>query len=164
MTVIDPRQVASSQPFTARTSSERLPSRIWINEHLTYTHGMGFVWAQSTRSARKDCRNSLSKISSGATTTIQVKSPQIYYGEKTDRIVSLRPWKRNSTTHRAMRTFIPSTAEVVAFRFRPSGEAIVQFPFQGTKIILSSAITPESRLMFERSIPTRDQGRSFSGV
>jgi len=55
----------------------------------------------------------------------------------------------------AMRTFIPSTAEVVAFRFRPSGGSYCSVPFQGTKIILSSAITPESRLMFERSIPGR---------
>ncbi|MGH9961283.1 MAG: UPF0182 family protein, partial [Pyrinomonadaceae bacterium] len=66
-------------------SSDRLPSRIWINEHLTYTHGYGLCLGPVNQISPEGLPQFFIKdIPPVATTNVQVKRPQIYYGEKTD--------------------------------------------------------------------------------
>jgi uncharacterized membrane protein (UPF0182 family) len=91
-----------------------------------------------------------------ATTSIQVKRPQIYYGEKTDSYCFVKTLEKEFD--------YPSGDENVYTEYSGSGGIPVQgfwrkllfsFRFKEPKIILSTAITPDSRLMFERSIPGR---------
>jgi uncharacterized protein len=138
-------------------SSERLPSRIWINEHLTYTHGYGLCLGPVNQISKEGLPEFFVKdIPPGATTTIQVKSPQIYYGEKTDSYCFVKTLEKEFD--------YPSGDENVYTEYSGTGGIPVQslwrkllfsFRFKEPKIILSSAITSKSRLMFERSIPGR---------
>ena len=138
-------------------SSERLPSRIWINEHLTYTHGYGLCLGPVNQISKEGLPEFFVKdIPPVATTSIQVKRPQIYYGEKTDSYCFVKTLEKEFD--------YPSGDENVYTEYNGSGGIPVQgfwrkllfsFRFKEPKIILSSAITPESRLMFERSIPGR---------
>ena len=138
-------------------SSERLPSRIWINEHLTYTHGYGLCLGPVNQISKEGLPEFFVKdIPPVATTSIQVKRPQIYYGEKTDSYCFVKTLEKEFD--------YPSGDENVYTEYSGSGGIPVQgfwrkllfsFRFKEPKIILSSAITPESRLMFERSIPGR---------
>ena len=138
-------------------SSERLPSRIWINEHLTYTHGYGLCLGPVNQISKEGLPEFLVKdIPPVATTSIQVKRPQIYYGEKTDSYCFVKTLEKEFD--------YPSGDENVYTEYTGSGGIPVQgfwrkllfsFRFKEPKIILSSAITPQSRLMFDRSIPDR---------
>ena len=65
-------------------SSEKLPSRIWINEHLTYTHGFGLCMGPVNQTSKEGLPEFMIKdIPPAASTNIKVKRPQIYFGEKT---------------------------------------------------------------------------------
>ena len=138
-------------------SSERLPSRIWINEHLTYTHGYGLCLGPVNQISKEGLPELFVKdIPPAATTSIQVTKPQIYYGEKTDSYCFVKTREKEFD--------YPSGDENVYTEYSGSGGIPVQsfwrkllfsFKFKEPKIILSTAITPESRLMFARSIPGR---------
>lgn len=138
-------------------SSERLPSRTWINEHLTYTHGYGLCLGPVNQISKEGLPEFLVKdIPPVATSSIQVKRPQIYYGEKTNSYCFVKTREKEFD--------YPSGDENVYTEYSGSGGIPVQglwrkllfsFRFREPKIVLSAAITPESRLMFERSIPGR---------
>ncbi|MSO23475.1 MAG: UPF0182 family protein, partial [Acidobacteria bacterium] len=138
-------------------SSERLPSRIWINEHLTYTHGYGLCLGPVNQISKEGLPEFFVKdIPPVATTSIQVKHPQIYYGEKTDSYCFVKTLEKEFD--------YPSGDENVYTKYSGSGGIPVQgfwrkllfsFRFKEPKIILSTGIRPESRLMFDRSIPGR---------
>ena len=65
-------------------SSEKLPSRIWINEHLTYTHGFGLCLGPVNQTSKEGLPELMIKdIPPAASTNIKVNRPQIYFGEKT---------------------------------------------------------------------------------
>ncbi len=66
-------------------SSSKLPSRIWINEHLTYTHGYGLCLGPVNQISREGLPELMIKdIPPTASENIKVTRPQIYYGEITD--------------------------------------------------------------------------------
>ena len=69
--------------LSARELSHRqLPSRIWINEHLVYTHGYGVVFGPVNRVTREGLPEFFIKdippVSDGP---IRITRPEIYYGE-----------------------------------------------------------------------------------
>jgi uncharacterized membrane protein (UPF0182 family) len=138
-------------------SSDRLPSRIWINEHLTYTHGYGLCLGPVNQISQEGLPEFFIKdIPPAAATNVQVKQPQIYYGEKTDSYCFVKT--------KAKEFDYPSGDENVYTDYSGQGGIPVQgflrklllgFKFKELKILLSSDITPESRVMFERSIPGR---------
>ncbi|MCI0723234.1 MAG: UPF0182 family protein [Acidobacteria bacterium] len=138
-------------------SSERLPSRIWINEHLTYTHGYGLCLGPVNQISKEGLPEFFVKdIPPAAATSLRVAQPQIYYGEKTDSYCFVKTGEKEFD--------YPSGDENVYTEYSGSGgipvrsfwrKLLFSFKFKEPKIILSSAITPESRLMFARSIPGR---------
>ena len=59
-----------------------LPSRIWINEHLTYTHGYGLTLGPVNRISPEGLPEFFIKdIPPQASTNLKVTRPEIYYGE-----------------------------------------------------------------------------------
>jgi uncharacterized membrane protein (UPF0182 family) len=140
-------------------SSERLPSRIWINEHLTYTHGYGLCLGPVNQISQEGLPQFFIKdIPPAATTAVQVKQPQIYYGERTDSYCFVKT--------KAKEFDYPSGDQNVYTVYSGRGGIPVQgflrklllsFRFKELKILLSSDITSESRVMFSRSIPGRVQ-------
>ena len=61
---------------------KNLPSRIWINEHLTYTHGYGVAMGPVNRiSAEGLPEFFIHNIPPVSTINLKVTRPEIYYGE-----------------------------------------------------------------------------------
>ena len=61
---------------------ESLPSRIWINEHLTYTHGYGLCMGPVNRISKEGLPEFFVKdIPPASSTEIIVTRPEIYFGE-----------------------------------------------------------------------------------
>ncbi len=138
-------------------SSERLPSRIWINEHLTYTHGYGLCLGPVNQITPEGLPQFMIKdIPPAATTNIKVTRPQIYFGELTNSYCFVKT--------RAKEFDYPSGDENVYTEYTGSGgipvrhllrKLLFSFRFKEPKIILASDIHGESHLLFDRAIATR---------
>ena len=138
-------------------SSEKLPSRIWINEHLTYTHGFGLCMGPVNQTSKEGLPEFMIKdIPPAASTNIRVKRPQIYFGEKTQSYCFVNT--------QAKEFDYPSGDENVYTTYNGSGgipvygfwrKLLLSFHFKEPKIFLSTDIHPESRLLYIRSVSER---------
>jgi len=139
-------------------SYAHLPSRIWINEHLTYTHGYGVVVGPVNRISPEGLPEFFVKdIPPHATAGFRaITRPEIYYGEISNPYVFVRTRSQeldypsgdqNVYSTYAGRGGVPvsSWLRKVAFAIR----------FGEPKILLSNDLTPESRIMIYRRIQER---------
>ncbi|MDD5232803.1 MAG: UPF0182 family protein, partial [Syntrophales bacterium] len=68
-----------------------LPSRTWINEHLTYTHGYGAIMSPVNRISREGLPEFFIKdIPPVSQADIRITRPEIYYGENSNDYVFVR--------------------------------------------------------------------------
>jgi uncharacterized membrane protein (UPF0182 family) len=138
-------------------SHQHLPSRIWINEHLTYTHGHGVVFGpvnQVTSGGQPEFF--IKDIPPVSTASIKITRPEIYFGELANEYV-----------------FVKTTAQELDYA---SGEKNVYTTYEGrggvpigslwrkllfsahhatVRILLSQDITNESRILYHRKIHER---------
>jgi uncharacterized protein len=138
-------------------SYENLPSRIWINEHLTYTHGYGVTLGPVSRISKEGLPEFFIKdIPPISTTSITVTRPEIYYGEAPNDYVFTRT--------RALEFDYPAGSENVYTTYEGKGGVPVSSFFRklvfaayfgSLKIILSNDITQDSRIMYFRHILER---------
>jgi uncharacterized membrane protein (UPF0182 family) len=138
-------------------SYRNLPSRIWINERLTYTHGHGVVLGPVNRITPEGLPEFWIKdIPPVASGPIKVTRPEIYYGEIANDYVFVKTraqeldypaGDKNTYTTYAGRGGVPieSFLRKVLFAVR----------FGDIKIILSNDIIGESRVMYHRQIEER---------
>lgn len=138
-------------------SSESLPSRIWINEHLTYTHGYGICQGPVNQFTQEGLPTFMIKdIPPVSTTDIKVTRPEIYFGELSHSYCFVK-------TH-AKEFDYPSGDENVFTDYQGEGgipvsgflrKLLFGLYFKEPKIILSSDIHAGSRLMYDRAVATR---------
>ncbi len=138
-------------------SSDSLPSRNWINEHLTYTHGYGICQGPVNQFTQEGLPTFMIKdIPPVSVTDIQVTRPEIYYGELSHSYCFVK-------TH-AKEFDYPSGEENVFTDYEGDGgipvggllrKLLFGLYFKEPKIVLSSDIHSESRLMFDRAVATR---------
>jgi uncharacterized membrane protein (UPF0182 family) len=138
-------------------SYKNLPSRIWINEHFTYTHGYGVAMGPVNRiSAEGLPEFFLQDIPPASTIDLKVTRPEIYYGEIPNDYVFVRT--------KAEEFDYPSGEKnVPAIYTGRGGVTELSFPrklifatyFGSLKILLSNDITPESRILYHRHIRDR---------
>ena len=138
-------------------SSESLPSRIWINEHLTYTHGYGICQGPVNQFTQEGLPTFMIKdIPPASTTDIKVTRPEIYYGELSHSYCFVK-------TH-AKEFDYPAGDENVFTDYQGAGgipvdgfmrKLLFGLYFKEPKIILSSDIHAGSRLMYDRAVSTR---------
>ncbi len=138
-------------------SYKNLPSRIWINEHLAYTHGYGVTLGPVNRVSQEGLPEFFIKnIPPVSSTSIVVKRPEIYYGELPNDYVFVKTkakefdYPSGDTNEYAtytgeggipVKTFLHKAAFAASF---------------GTpKILLSNDLTSESRIMINRNIQER---------
>jgi uncharacterized membrane protein (UPF0182 family) len=139
-----------------------LPTRTFVNEHLTYTHGMGVALGPSNQVTAEGLPVLLVKDlpPSSSVPTIQVKQPQIYFGELSNDYV-LAPTQQKEFDY-------PSgegDAAVYSTYDGGSGVAIgsfwrrllFAFRFGALNIVLTDQITPETRILFHRDVLDRAQ-------
>ena len=129
-------------------------SQSWVNKHLTYTHGYGFVLSPANETASKGLPALfVSNLPPVTSTDLKITRPEIYYGELGNEFVVVRTDNAEFDyplgDAGAKATYngdggipIGSKARQLAFAFR----------FNSMKILFSSSFTAESRIMFRRTI------------
>ncbi len=134
-----------------------LPTRTFINERLTFTHGMGVTLSPVNEATTEGLPvlfiQDLPPVSS---VNLRVTRPQIYYGELGDH------WIVTGTTQREFD--YPQGEENVFTQYEGTGgvpagsllrRALFASRFGSMKLLLTDAIQPESRFMFRRNIVDR---------
>jgi hypothetical protein len=134
-----------------------LPTRTFINEHLTFTHGMGLTLGPVNQVTVEGLPvlfvRDLPPVS---TVSLQVTRPQIYYGELTQPFV-ITGTRQPEFDHPSGETNVYAAYEGtggvrVGGLFRRLMFAV---RFGSLKILLSQDITAESRILYHRSIVER---------
>ena len=136
-----------------------LPSKGWINEHLIYTHGYGLtlgVVNQVTPEGLPDLL--IQDIPPVSKSNLKVSQPEIYFGEIENDYIIVNTRQKEFN--------YPSGEQNVFASYQGKGgipmggglkKAMWSLRFGAMKILLSSDITPQSRILFDRSIQTRVQ-------
>jgi hypothetical protein len=138
-------------------SYEDLPGKSWINERLVYTHGIGLAMGSVSGITREGLPEFIMKdIPPTSTQDISVKKPEIYFGEKANEYVIVNTKVKEFS--------YPTTTGNVYTHYEGSGGIkLSSFPlrflfalkFGSLKIVLSSDITSNSRILYYRNILER---------
>jgi uncharacterized membrane protein (UPF0182 family) len=142
-------------------SYKNLPSRIWINERLTYTHGYGVVLGPVNRITPEGLPEFWIKdIPPASSGSIKVTRPEIYYGEIANDVGGDYVFVKT----RAQELDYPAGDKNVYTTYGGTGGVPIQSVFRkllfalrfgDIKILLSNDIIGESRVMYHRQIEER---------
>ncbi len=142
-------------------SYRNLPSRIWINERLTYTHGYGVVLGPVNRITPEGLPEFWIKdIPPASSGPITVTRPEIYYGEIANDVGGDYVFVKT----RAQELDYPAGDKNVYTNYAGDGGVPVQtflrkllfaLRFRDIKILLSNDIIAESRVIYHRQIEER---------
>ncbi|HEX9564907.1 MAG TPA: UPF0182 family protein [Gemmatimonadaceae bacterium] len=133
-----------------------LPTRSFINDHLTFTHGMGLTLAPVNQVTAEGLPVLFVKdLPPVSTVGLSVTRPQVYYGELTNAFAIVRT-KLPEFDH-------PSGDENITAYYEGSGgvpltfwnRALLAWHFASLKMLLSGDITTESRILYRRHIVDR---------
>ncbi len=149
-TLLAPRELDLNQLGDARNR--------WINRALTFTHGYGLVLAEANRISEAGLPELIIRDApiEVRTKSLQVKRPEIYYGETMSETVFVR-------TAQPEFNYPSGSSEVnTAYQGRggfPVGSMAVRtlaaISEGDANIVLSSAISPDSRMMIRRRVLER---------
>ncbi|MFQ5847739.1 MAG: UPF0182 family protein [Candidatus Methylomirabilales bacterium] len=138
-------------------SSDHLPSRIWINEHLTFTHGYGMVLGPVNRVSPEGLPVLYIKnIPPVSGVSLTITRPEIYYGELGNEYVFVNT--------RSKELDYPAGDKNVYSTYQGNGgipitgflrKALFAARFGTIRILFSQDVVPGSRLMFYRRIGER---------
>ena len=138
-------------------NSESLPKRTFINQHLTFTHGMGLTLAPVNEVTSEGLPVLYIKnLPPVSTVSVKVTRPQIYFGEKTTDHVFVG-------TRRPEFDY-PSGDANVYTRYRGTGgvhvggvfrRALLALQFGAINILLSQDIQTDSRVLYHRQVVDR---------
>jgi uncharacterized membrane protein (UPF0182 family) len=135
-----------------------LPSRNWINERLIFTHGNGFAMGPVSRISKEGLPEFTVKDIPPVSQApeIRITRPEIYYGELSNDYVIVK-------TREAEFSY-PTTEKNIYTTYEGRGgvgigslprRALFAVKFGTEKILLSSDIQPESRILYYRNIGER---------
>jgi uncharacterized protein len=140
-------------------SSKDLPSRIWINERLTYTHGYGAVVGPVNRVTREGLPEFWIKdIPPGASTDLRISRPELYFSELAPEYVFVKT--------RAKEFNYPAGDQNVYTTYEGQGGIPLQSFWRKVlfaahlgdiKLLMSNDLTPASRVLLYRNIRERVQ-------
>jgi len=134
-----------------------LPSRSWINEKMVFTHGNGVAMGPVNRITREGLPEFIVKdIPPASTTNIKVTRPEIYFGELSSDYVVVKtkvPEFGYPTSEGNVYTSYQGEKGVRLDSFVK--KAAFAARFSNAKLILSSDITPNSRILYNRKVMER---------
>jgi uncharacterized membrane protein (UPF0182 family) len=141
-------------------SYQHLQSRIWINEHLTFTHGYGAVVGPVNRITPEGLPEFLVKDIPPQSTAgfPRITRPEIYYSEISNEYVLVRT--------RSQELDYPAGDQNVYSTYRGAGGIVLSSwlrtlafaaRFGEIKLLLSNDLTSESRIMIYRTVTERVQ-------
>lgn len=136
-----------------------LPTRSFVNEHLTFTHGMGLTMAPSNEVTPQGLPVLWIKdLPPASTVGIPISRPQIYFGELPSSFV-LAPTRQREFDYPSSEgdeavysTYAGRAGVPVNSAFR---RALFAMRFGAMNILLSSDLTPETRILFHQNVRTR---------
>jgi uncharacterized protein len=134
-----------------------LPSKSWINEKFVFTHGNGAVMGPVSRISKEGLPEFIIKdIPPVSSSNVRITTPEIYFGELTSDYVIVNT---------KIPEFSYPTAEGNIYTsYKGSGgvrldalwkRALFASHFKTAKIVLSSEITAESRIIYNRTVAER---------
>ena len=134
-------------------------SQTWVNQHLTYTHGYGFVMSP-VNEAGGDGLPLLwvRDIPPRTDTDLKITRPEIYYGELGNEYVVVKTtspefdYPKGDTNETA--TYGGEGGVAIKSKLR---QLAYSFRFRTLKIMFSDSLTDESRIMYHRTIRERVQ-------
>jgi uncharacterized protein len=138
-------------------NARSLPTRTFINEHLTFTHGMGLTLSPVNQVTVEGLPVLFIKdLPPVSTTSLKITRPQIYYGELADDYAFV---------HTRQREFDhPSGEKNVYASYAGRGgvtvdnvlrRAVFAAGFGSSKILFSGDITDSSRVLYNRDVMER---------
>jgi hypothetical protein len=136
-----------------------LPSKSWINEKFVFTHGNGIVMGPVSKISREGLPEfTIKDIPPASAAGPKITIPEIYFGELTNDYVIVNtkiPEFSYPTSEGNIYTTYKGSAGVHLDSLLK--KAVFSSYFRTAKIILSSEITPESRILYNRNIINRVQ-------
>lgn len=134
-----------------------LPSRNWINERLIFTHGNGLTFGPVSRISKEGLPEFFVKdIPPVSLADIKITRPEIYFGELSNEYVIVKTrvpeFSYPTATGNINTTYAGKGGVAVDSLFK---KALFAAKFRTEKILLSSDITPESRIIYNRNINER---------
>jgi len=141
-------------------NSSSLPTRTFINERLTFTHGMGLTLGPVNQVTAEGLPvlfiKDLPPVSS---VSLRVTRPEIYYGERTNSWVFARTHQREFDYPSGDENIYTSYAGLGGVRVGSFLRRLVLATYFGSlNVLLSSDITDDSRALYIRNI--RDRART----
>ena len=144
-------------------NSNALPNRTWVNERLTFTHGYGLTLGPVNQVTSQGLPvlfiRDLPPVTSAG---LQVTEPSIYFGELSNDYVIVKTNAREfhypTEEGDASTRYVGNGGVPIGTLLR---KVLFALRFASTDIILSDAITAESRILFNRRIT--DRVRSLAG-
>jgi uncharacterized membrane protein (UPF0182 family) len=134
-----------------------LPSKSWINERLIFTHGNGLTFGPVSRISKEGLPEFFVKdIPAVSLADIKVTRPEIYFGEMSNEYVIVKtkvPEFSYPTATGNINTTYAGTGGVPLDSFLR--KALFAVRFRTEKLLLSSDITPESRILYYRNVNER---------
>ena len=133
-----------------------LPSKSWINEKFVFTHGNGVVMGPVSRISKDGLPEfTIKDIPPSSSSGIKVTTPEIYYSELTSDYVIVNTKIPEFSYPTSEGNIYTSYKETNGIRldslFR---RAVFSSYFHTIKILLSSEITNESRILYNRKTNT----------
>jgi uncharacterized membrane protein (UPF0182 family) len=134
-----------------------LPTRNFINDRLTFTHGMGVTMAPVNQVTSEGLPVLFIKdVPPVSSVSLKVTRPQIYYGEMTNSYVFVGTGQKefdypagetNTYTNYTGRGGVPVGSVL--------RRALYAWQFDAPDIVLSSYITPGARILYHRNVRER---------
>ncbi|MFC1728202.1 UPF0182 family protein [Nanoarchaeota archaeon] len=135
-------------------------AKTWVNTHMIYTHGFGLVMSPVNKVTKEGLPDYLIKdvppTASVSEANLEITNPRIYYGEQENEFVLV-----NTMTDEFD---FPKGDKNEYFRYDGKGgvlldsflkKLLMTIRFKDIKIILSSDVTVQSRIMLKRNIRER---------
>jgi len=134
-----------------------LPTRTFINEHLTFTHGMGLTLGPVNQVTSEGLPVLFVKdLPPVSTVSLRVTRPQIYYGELANEYVFVRTRQREFDHPEGETNVYAEYAGTGGVRVgNLLRRMLLAARFGSSKILLSQDITDDSRVLFYRHIRER---------
>src|SRR2546427_6404323 len=141
-------------------NSASLPTRTFINERVTFTHGMGLTLGPVNEVTEEGLPVLFIKdLPPASSVSLAVKRPEIYFGELTDNWVFANTGQQEfdypSGDQNIFGTYKGDGGVVVGGLLR---RLVLAAYFRSLKVLLSSDITSASRAMYIRNIRARAYG------
>jgi uncharacterized membrane protein (UPF0182 family) len=134
-----------------------LPSKNWINERLIFTHGNGITFGPVSRISKEGLPEFFVKdIPAVSLADIKVTRPEIYFGELSNEYVIVKTkvpeFSYPTATGNINTTYAGKGGVPIDSLLK---KALFAARFKTEKILLSSDITAESRIIYNRNINER---------